>query len=116
MRAFLHRYYPTANVDAVRLQNGSPFEFNGNSVTFGHTIYLADSDAFYHPTSSLPHIFHEYTHTRQYEAGATAENFVAGYFNSGDHDHSPLEAQAIANADILRTAFQNSPEARTCEK
>lgn len=114
MRAFLGRYYPKANVNAVRLHNGSPFGLTGNSVTFGHTINLASSAAFYNPIGYQQHVFHEFTHTRQYEAGSTVGDFVAGYFSSGSHDGSPLEAQADQNAAILSEAFQSSPEARTC--
>jgi RHS repeat-associated protein len=114
MRAFLSRYYPKSNVDAVRIHNGSPFGLTGNSVTFGHTINLAGGKAFYNPVGSAFHIFHEYTHVRQYEAGSTVGDFIAGYATSGSHDGSPLEAQADANAAILQHAFAHSPEARTC--
>jgi hypothetical protein len=116
MRAFLSRYYPQSNVAAVRIHNGSPFGFTGNSVTLGHTIYLAGGSAFDNPVAHAFHIFHEYTHVRQYEAGSNVGDFVSGYVTSGGHDSSPLEAQADANAAVLRDAFAHSPEARTCGK
>jgi RHS repeat-associated protein len=115
MRAFLKRYYPKSNVDAVRLHNGSPFGLTGNSVTFGHTINLTGGRAFYNPVGYARHIFHEFTHVRQYEAGTLS---VGGYIADAayylDHDSIPTEAQAIANSAVLADVFADSPEAKTC--
>ena len=118
MAAFLKRYYPHSQIDLVRLHNSSPFDLTGNSVTFGHDIYLASKDAFLNPANkdNVRHIMHEFDHTRQYEAGATPVDFVLGYIKSGSHDGSLLESQAEEAAKILQATFLKSPEYRQCSR
>jgi RHS repeat-associated protein len=116
MAAFLKRYYPTSNVDKVRLHNGSPFELTGNSVTFGYNINLAYPRIFSNPLSDTRHIFHEYTHVRQYEAGTLSiGGYVVDAIKSGfNHDKIPSEIQADANAAVLGDLFPQTPEGRSC--
>ena len=118
MAAFLDRYYPKSRVDQVRSHNGSPFGFNGNSVTFGDNIYLVSPGIFNNPLSDTGHIFHEYTHVRQYEAETLS---IGGYIidviqNGFDHAKIPSEIQADANAALLANLFRQTPEGRSCHK
>ncbi|HEX7794241.1 MAG TPA: RHS repeat-associated core domain-containing protein [Vicinamibacterales bacterium] len=118
MVKFLKRYYPHSQVDRVVLLNGSPPGFGNNSVTFGYTINLASPAVFQNPASDPFHIFHEYTHVRQYEAGTLS---VAGYLADWARvgfvkDSIPSEIQADRNAAILADVFVRTPEGRSCKQ
>lgn len=114
MQDFLRRYYPNTDPASVRLHGWSPFGFARNSMTDGNDIYLTDRRLFDDPMLDPKHIFHEFTHKRQYDAGTlTKRGYVRDAIKyRGKHDAIPVEKQAEAYGGLLQGIFYNSPEGR----